>query len=143
MSSYDLQHRVQGTGDWTQVTVSYTSHTHTDPAKDVFHEYQVRSRNEAGTSHWTPVVTATQHTGPQPPESIQHQPFPTGFLRVYWNASTSDSVNRYDIRQRVDGGEWTETKLTRRHKAAAMQYGEDDLLHEYQVRPLRRGVDGE
>ena len=143
VDGYDVQHRQQGTEDWTEETTTETSFVHTAPTADVIHEYQVRSRNQSGTSRWAEPVTATRHTGAQPPEGIQYQPFSVGFVRVYWTASVSEGVNRYDIRKRVDGGAWAQTRLKRRHKATMMEYGENDLLHEYQVRSLKRGADGE
>ncbi len=140
VDGYDLRYRQQGSGAWTEVNQSSTSFTHPEPTVEVTYEYQVRSKNKAGNSRWTDSVTATRYTGPLPPERTRYQKFASNLLFVTWTASESPGVTGYVFRQRVDGGDWTETERT--GKSILTQYTGEDRLHEYQVRAVRGEAKG-
>ena len=108
VSGYDLEHRIQGAAGWTRESVDGTSHTHTGPQADVYHEYRVRTRNAAGESGWTDSVTARVLNLPPPPAQVSAS-VQGNDIRVSWTAPGTGIVDSYGVSYGVTGETDTQT----------------------------------
>ncbi|MDE0194537.1 MAG: fibronectin type III domain-containing protein [bacterium] len=102
--TYDLRHKPSTGSTWTQITgITATTRTITGLTNGTAVDVQVRAVNTAGTSNWSPTVTATPAAALQPP------PTPTNVRAVpgdsstglFWNAAAGATGYRY--RQRLSG----------------------------------------
>ena len=139
---YEVEHRELGLETWTRepVAADSTSYTHTGPTPGTTYEYRVRSANEGGFSNWTETVSDVWYQGAAPPSRITIQPLGQQ-LYIHWVKSTTENVNGYELRYRVDGGEWTRQAITGRYHLA--DWSEQDTLHEYAIRALIKGEPGD
>ena len=143
VSGYDLERRVQWSADWTRVSVSGTSHTHTGPQADVYHEYRVRARNSAGESGWAGPVTARVVNPPPPPAQVSAS-VQGNDVRVSWTAPGAGIVDSYDVSYGAAGQDSAETASV---EAPATGFVHDnpvgDTAYEYRVRSVNAGGSSE
>ena len=136
VSGYDLEHRVQVSADWTRVSVSGTSHTHTGPQADVYHEYRVRARNAAEESGWAGPVTARVVNPPPPPTQVSAS-VQGNDVRVSWTAPGAGIAESYDVSYGVVGQASAETASV---EAPATGFVHNnplgDTAYEYRVRSV-------
>ena len=113
IDGYHVELRQQELQDWTRHTVSGTtaSFTHVSPDAGTTYEYRVRTYNAGGVSNWSSKATAIWYQGAAPPAQIITQTWNNNTqLLVRWSPSTTSRVTGYEVRHRVDRGEWnTET----------------------------------
>ena len=132
---YEVEHRELGLENWTRepVAAESTSYIHTGPTPGTTYEYRVRSANQGGFSDWTATVSDVWYQGAAPPSRITIQPLGQQ-LYIHWVKSTTKRVKAYEMRYRVDGGEWSQQALTKRYHLA--DWSDQDTLHEYAIRAL-------
>ena len=112
IDGYHVELRQQELQDWTRHTVTgATSFTHVSPDAGTTYEYRVRTHNAGGVSNWSAKATAIWYEGAAPPGSVTAQPWNGNTqLLVRWTPSETSGVSSYEVRHRVDRGEWnTET----------------------------------
>ena len=112
-----------------------TSYTHVGPTPGVTHEYRVRSVNAGGVSDWTEPVTGIWYRGAAPPTRI----FVTGLgnrILLNWLPSITGGVTGYDLRYRIDGGEWTPGPEEMNRRVHLAGWSTDEAYHEYAVRAV-------
>ena len=140
LDGYQVEHRQVDTQEWTrnEVGASETGFTHSDPARGVTFEYRVRALNDGGYSSWTEPVNGVWYSTAAPPARVYSMSFGPTQLLIRWESSPTDGVDGYEIRQRIDGGDWNSQKLTATNHIAA--WNAEQSKHEYSVRAT---IDGE
>ena len=113
IGGYHLELRQRDRDDWTRRTQEgqATSYTHGSPEPGTTYQYRVRTFNAGGVSNWSRTADAAWYQGAAPPDMIITQPWNTQPL-VRWSASTTPGVTGYEVRHRVDGGEWSSETVT-------------------------------
>ncbi len=115
IDGYDVELRQKDREDWTRHTQDgqATSYTHSSPEPGTTYQYRVRTFNDGGSgvSNWSRTATATWYQGAAPPGAIITQPWNAQLL-VRWSPSTTAGVTGYEVRHRVDGGEWSSETVT-------------------------------
>ena len=113
IGGYHLELRQRDRENWTRRTQEgrATSHTHDSPEPGTTYQYRVRTFNAGGVSNWSRTADAVWHQGAAPPDMIITQPWNAQLL-VRWSASTTSGVTGYEVRHRVDGGEWSSETVT-------------------------------
>ena len=136
IDGYRVQFREQNSQDWTPVAVAsdQTGYRHVGPTPGITHEYRVRADNTGGVSQWSKVATAVWYQTAAPPRAIIFTPLGTRML-VRWVPSETPGVTSYQLRYRIDGGEWNHEDLTTAIYLA--DWSTDQTLHEYQMRALK------
>ncbi len=142
IDEYRVQFREQNTERWNSATVAaaQTSHRHTGPTPGATHEYRVRAENAGGVSQWSEIATGVWYRTAAPPKKFTLTPFGTQ-LFVQWPKSETPGVTGYQLRYRIDSGEWQYQDTTLRLYFA--DWSTDQTLHEYQVRALKDKVAGD
>ena len=109
IDGYHVELRQQNLEEWTRHTVTgATSFTHESPDAGTLYEYRVRTYNAGGVSNWSSKATAIWYQGAAPPTSVAAQPWNNNTqLLVRWTPSETSGVSGYEVRHRVDGGEWS------------------------------------
>ena len=135
IDEYQLHLRPQNTEQWTSVVVAadQTSHRQVGPTPGTTYEYRIRAVNAGGVSQWTDAVSAVWHQGAAPPAWLSFTPFGNRIF-IQWASSVTQDVSGYQIRYRIDGGDWTEEDATRAFYLA--DWSADQNVHEYQMRAL-------
>ena len=136
IDEYQVHIRPQNTEQWTSVVVAAdeTSHRQVGPTPGTTYEYRVRAVNAGGVSQWTDAVSAVWHQGAAPPAWLSFTPFGNRIL-IQWPRSVTEDVSGYQIRYRIDGGDWTQEDTTRAFYLA--DWSADQNVHEYQMRALK------
>ena len=146
IDGYHVELRQSGLEKWTRHTVTgATSFTHESPDAGTPYQYRVRTHNAGGYSPWSPTAEAIWYQGAAPPTTVSVQPWSANTqLLVRWTASQTNGVTGYQVRHRIDGGDWS-TETT---SAATLLVfhdwdsgGED--LREYSVRSQKDDVYGD
>ena len=115
IDGYHVELRQQEIQDWTRHTVSGTtaSFTHVSPDAGTTYEYRVRTYNTGGVSNWSSKATAIWYQGAAPPAQIITQTWNNNTqLLVRWSPSTTSRVTGYEVRHRIDGGDWSSETTT-------------------------------
>ena len=135
LDAYHVAQRQQNTEDWdtTVVAADQTSHRQVGPIPGTTYEYRIRAVNAGGVSQWTDAVSAVWHQGAAPPAWLSFTPFGNRIF-IQWASSVTQDVSGYQIRYRIDGGDWTEEDTTRAFYLA--DWSADQKVHEYQMRAL-------
>ena len=144
IDGYHVELRQQGLQDWTRHTVSgTTSFTHESPDAGTPYEYRVRTHNAGGVSNWSSKASAIWYQGAAPPTSVIAQPWNSNTqLLVRWNESQTDGVTGYEVRHRIDGGDWSSEATTSRFVFHDWDSDGEDL-REYSVRSQKDSVYGD
>ena len=142
IDQYLLQVREQNTERWTSVNVAatQTSHRHASPTPGATYEYRVRTQNAGGVSQWSNIATAVWYQNAAPPQALIFTPFGDRML-IRWRRSETPGVTGYQLRYRIDGGEWSQEDLTVSRYFA--NWSSDQSYHEYQVRAVRDTTAGD
>ena len=137
VDAYHVERRAFNTQDWSRVQVDgdATAHTHAAPTPGTTYEYRVRALNAGGVSDWTDVVTGSWFHGAAPPARLFVVPFGDQIL-LQWLPSATRGVTGYDVRYRVDGGEWALEPTQGRRPQYYSDWSHDETLREYSVRAL-------
>ena len=142
---YHVELRQQELQDWTRHTVSgtTTSFTHESPDAGATYEYRVRTYNAGGVSNWSAKATAIWYQGAAPPTSVSAQPWNNNTqLLIRWTPSETSGVTGYEVRHRVDGGEWSSQTTT-----ATLIFhdwdSDNEDLREYSVRSQKDATYGD
>ena len=127
---------------WNSATVAatQTSHRHTGPTPGATHEYRVRAENAGGVSQWSEIATAVWYRTAAPPKKFTLTPLGAK-LFVQWPKSDTPGVTGYQLRYRIDSGEWQYQDTTSLLYFADWSTGQ--TLHEYQVRALKDKAAGD
>ena len=135
IDEYQVHLRPQNTEQWTSVVVAadQTSHRQVGPTPGTTYEYRIRAVNAGGVSQWTDTVSAVWHQGAAPPAWLSFTPFGNRIF-IQWASSVTEDVSGYQIRYRIDGGDWTQEEATRAFYLA--DWSADQNVHEYQMRAL-------
>ena len=140
LDGYQLEHRQVDTQEWNrhQVGADSAGFTHSDPAHGMTFEYRIRAFNQGGYSGWTDPVNGVWYETAAPPARVYSIPFGSTQILVRWETSATPGVNGYEVRYRIDGGDWNSRKQSgTNHKA---NWSADQSKHEYSVRAT---IDGE
>ena len=135
VDGYHVDTREVGIERWTRANVpsGQTSHRQVDPTPGTSYEYRIRAVNAGGISQWTETVSAVWYRGAAPPSRLIFTPFGARLL-IQWLPSETPDVSGYQIRYRIDGGDWTQEDVTRAFHLA--DWSADQDVHEYQMRAL-------
>ena len=114
IDGYHVELRQQELQDWTRHTVTgATSFTHESPDAGATYEYRVRTHNAGGVSNWSSKATAIWYEGAAPPGSVSAQPWNNNTqLLIRWTPSETSGVTGYEVRHRIDGGDWSSETTT-------------------------------
>ena len=114
IDGYHVELRQQELQDWTRHTVTgATSFTHESPDAGATYEYRVRTYNAGGVSNWSAKATAIWYEGAAPPGSVSAQPWNGNTqLLIRWTPSETSGVSGYEVRHRIDGGDWSSETTT-------------------------------
>ena len=146
IDGYHLELREKDQENWTRHTVTGgTSFTHDSPDAGTPYQYRVRTHNAGGYSRWSSTAEAIWYQGSAPPTTVSIQPWSANTqLLVRWTASQTDGVTGYEVRHRIDGGDWS-TETTNANTLLVFHDwdsgGED--LREYSVRSQKDDVHGD
>ena len=144
IDGYHVELRQQNLEDWTRHTVTgATGFTHESPDAGATYEYRVRTYNAGGVSNWSAKATAIWYEGAAPPGSVTAQPWNNNTqLLVRWTPSETSGVSGYEVRHRVDGGDWSSQTM-----AATLVFHDWDPdtedLREYSVRSQKDDAYGD
>lgn len=144
IDSYQVELRQSGHAQWSRHDVSApnTTYIHAGPTPGATYEYRARSVNPGGASDWTEAVTAVWHQGAAPP--VMSKPSPLGKrLIIRWLPSVSEGVTKYQLRTRVDGGDWSATDISTEATLHFDSWSADQDLREYSMRALIDDVAGD
>lgn len=143
VDNYQVWHRQTETADWTRedVPADTIRYVHEGPTPGTTYEYQVRAINSGGPSDWTEPVSAVWYEGAAPPVMYKIRGLGKRFL-VQWEHSVSEGVTGYQLRSRIDGGEWSATDLSATAKTQFVPWSSGQSLHEYTIRALIGDVAG-
>ena len=142
IDGYHVELRQSGLEAWTRHDVTATSFTHESPAAGTPYQYRVRAHNAGGYSPWSATAEAIWYQGAAPPTTIMIQPWNGNTqLLVRWTASQTEGVTGYELRHRVDGGDWSSetTQANTLHVFHDWDSGGEDL-REYSVRSQKDSV---
>ena len=145
IDGYHVELRQQELQDWTRQTVSgtTTSFTHVSPDAGTTYEYRVRTYNAGGVSNWSSKATAIWYQGAAPPTSVSAQPWNNNTqLLIRWTPSETSGVTDYEVRHRVDGGEWS-TESTTATFIFHDWSPDNEELREYSVRSQKNDAYGD
>ena len=122
VAAYEVQYRAGTSGDWTQLTaIAGTTRTLSRLASATTYQAQVRARNAAGASAWSPAVTATTAVeAPGTPGAPIASARTAVSITVAWSAPTTGGAPAtYELDYRRAGAaDWTSvTGLTARTRA--------------------------
>ena len=136
LDGYQIERRQLNTADWmrNEVSSNATSFTHSNPEHGVTYEYRVRAFNEGGFSAWTEPVNGVWYQTAAPPATIYSLPYGPTQVMIRWYASVTPGVTGYDVRRRIDGGDWTTSQVPRTFQIAS--WSSDQSTHDYQVRAV-------
>ena len=135
VDGYHVDTREVGIERWTRANVpsGQTSHRQVGPTPGTTYEYRIRAVNAGGISQWTETVSAVWYRGAAPPSRLIFTPFGARLL-IQWLPSETPDVSGYQVRYRIDGGDWTQEDVTRAFHLA--DWSDDQDVHEYQMRAL-------
>ena len=145
IDGYHVELRQQELQDWTRHTVSgtTTSFTHVSPDAGTTYEYRVRTYNAGGVSNWSSKATGIWYQGAAPPTSVSAQPWNNNMqLLIRWTPSETSGVTGYEVRHRVDGGEWSTETTPATHIFHDWDPDSEDL-REYSVRSQKNDAYGD
>ena len=145
IDGYHVELRQQELQDWTRQTVSgtTTSFTHVSPDAGTTYEYRVRTYNAGGVSDWSSKATAIWYQGAAPPTSVSAQPWNNNTqLLIRWTPSETSGVTGYEVRHRVNGGEWSTESTTATFIFHDWNPDNEDL-REYSVRSRKNDAYGD
>ena len=145
IDGYHVELRQQELQDWTRHTVSgtTTSFTHVSPDAGTTYEYRVRTYNAGGVSNWSSKATGIWYEGAAPPTSVSAQPWNNNTqLLIRWTPSETNGVTGYEVRHRVDGGEWSTETTTVTFIFHDWNPDNEDL-REYSVRSRKNDAYGD
>ena len=130
---YQVEHRQLGHENWIRETMAaqLTSYTHAGPDPGTTYQYRLRSVNGGGLSVWTEIVNGVWFQGAAPPSRIHSTGWGNRVL-IRWADSVTRGVTGYELRYRIDGGEWQYDTPTSRH--FFNDWSDSESLHEYQAR---------
>ena len=148
IDGYHVELRQQELQDWTRHTVTgTTSFTHESPDAGTTYEYRVRTYNTGGVSNWSSKATGIWYEGAAPPGSVSAQPWNNNTqLLIRWTPSETSGVTSYEVRHRVDGGEWSNENPTASPTATYIFHDWDpdnEDLREYSVRSQKDDAYGD
>ena len=149
IDGYHVELRQQELQDWTRQTVSgtTTSFTHVSPNAGTTYEYRVRAYNTGGVSNWSSKATGIWYEGAAPPTSVSAQPWNNNAqLLIRWTPSETSGVTSYEVRHRVDGGEWSTESPAGSQTATHILHDWDpdnEELREYSVRSQKNDAYGD
>ena len=144
IDGYHVELRQQNLEDWTRHTVTgATGFTHDSPDAGATYEYRVRTHNAGGVSNWSAKATAIWYEGAAPPGSVSAQLWNNNTqLLIRWTPSETSGVSGYEVRHRVDGGDWSSQTT-----AATLVFHDWDSdgenLREYSVRSQKDDAYGD
>ena len=135
VDQYQVEHRQLGHEDWIRETMAaqLTSYTHAGTDPGTTYQYRLRSVNGGGLSVWTEIVNGVWFQGAAPPSRIHSTGWGDRVL-IRWADSVTRGVTGYQLRYRIDGGEWQYHTPTSRH--FFNDWSDSESLHEYQARAL-------
>ncbi|MFP4555504.1 MAG: GEVED domain-containing protein [Bacteroidales bacterium] len=111
--SYDVQFRQEG-GSWSTSNVTGTSTDANDLNSGTTYEWQVRAKNDAGSSSYSSIdsFTTEEETQEPPatPTGLTTNSITTNSATLNWNASTD--ADSYDVQLRQEGGSWSTSNVT-------------------------------
>ena len=145
IDGYHVELRQQELQDWTRHTVSgtTTSFTHVSPDAGTTYEYRVRTYNAGGVSNWSSKATGIWYEGAAPPTSVSAQPWNNNTqLLIRWTPSETSGVTGYEVRHRVDGGEWSSQTTAATYIFHDWDPDSEDL-REYSVRSQKNDAYGD
>ena len=145
IDGYHVELRQQELQDWTRHTVSgtTTNFTHVSPDAGTTYEYRVRTYNAGGVSNWSSKATGIWYQGAAPPTSVSAQPWNNNTqLLIRWTPSETSGVTGYEVRHRVDGGEWSTETTPATHIFHDWDPDSEDL-REYSVRSQKNDAYGD
>ena len=143
VGGYQIEHRQQNREEsWTRSETGpgATSFTHVSPDPGTVYEYRVRTFNDGGVSDWTEPATGLWYEGAAPPAQIFVQNYGSRLL-IQWAQSVTPGVDGYQLRHRIDGGDWNEETLSR--NLHFVNWSQDQDLHEYSMRAMIGTVTGD
>ena len=143
VDSYEVELRQAEHVLWTRFEVANTSttYTHDSPTPGTNYEYRVRAVNSGGVSDWTTPVSEVWFEGAAPPAVYKPQPLGKRLI-IRWEPSTTEGVTGYELRIRVDGGEWEVTQLDADTRLRFDNWSSEDDLREYSMRAMIDDVAG-
>ena len=135
VDQYQVEHRQLGHENWIRETMAaqLTSYTHAGTDPGTTYQYRLRSVNGGGLSVWTEIVNGVWFQGAAPPSRIHSTGWGDRVL-IRWADSVTRGVTGYQLRYRIDGGEWQYHTPTSRH--FFNDWSDSESLHEYQARAL-------
>ena len=146
IDGYHVELRQSGLEQWTRHDVTDASFTHESPDAGTPYQYRVRTHNAGGLSPWSTTAEAQWYQGAAPPTSIQVLTWNNNTqLLVRWNASETAGVTGYELRHRIDGGDWSSKTLgaTTMYVFQEWDSGGGEALREYSVRSQKDDVYGD
>ena len=142
VDSYEVERQQLNNQDRTLTNAPSTSHTHAAPTPGITYQYRVRSVNEGGYSDWTEPVEAIWFRGAAPPSGIRVGPFGADRLQVIWNASITPGVSAYELRHRIDDGQWT-TRQVNGIRTMVRMVRDQQSHHDFALRAILDGETGD
>ena len=145
IDGYHVELRQQDLQNWIRHVQpgTGTSYTHASPDAGTTYEYHVRTYNAGGVSNWSSKATGIWYEGAAPPRSVSAQPWNNNTqLLIRWTPSETSGVTGYEVRHRVDGGEWSTESTT----ATFIFHDWDpdnEELREYSVRSRKNDAYGD
>ena len=135
VDQYQVEHRQLGHENWIRETMAaqLTSYTHAGTDPGTTYQYRLRSVNGGGLSVWTEIVNGVWFQGAAPPSRIHSTGWGDRVL-IRWADSVTRGVTGYQLRYRIDGGEWQYHTPTSRH--FFNDWSDSESLHEHQARAL-------
>ena len=146
IDGYHVELRQSRLEQWTRHDVTDASFTHESPDAGTPYQYRVRTHNAGGLSPWSTTAEAQWYQGAAPPTSIQVLTWNNNTqLLVRWNASETAGVTGYELRHRIDGGDWSSKTLgaTTMYVFQDWDSGGGEALREYSVRSQKDDVYGD
>ena len=145
IDGYHVELRQQDLQNWIRHVQpgTGTSYTHASPDAGTTYEYHVRTYNSGGVSNWSSKATGIWYEGAAPPRSVSAQPWNNNTqLLIRWTPSETSGVTGYEVRHRVDGGEWS-TESTTATFIFHDWSPDNEELREYSVRSQKNDVYGD
>ena len=145
IDGYHVELRQQDLQNWIRHVQpgTRTSYTHASPDAGTTYEYHVRTYNAGGVSNWSSKATGIWYQGAAPPRSVSAQPWNNNTqLLIRWTPSETSGVTGYEVRHRVDGGEWSTESTTATFIFHDWNSDNEDL-REYSVRSRKNDAYGD
>ena len=145
IDGYHVELRKQDLQNWIRHVQpgTGTSYTHASPDAGTTYEYHVRTYNAGGVSNWSSKATGIWYQGAAPPRSVSAQPWNNNTqLLIRWTPSETSGVTGYEVRHRVDGGEWSTENTTATFIFHDWNPDNEDL-REYSVRSEKNDAYGD